>query len=92
MDFLPAHDFLLIRPIKENTSGSIVLPTDEKSAKKGEVLASGPGRTDTTGTVENTIAKDEIVFYPSYAEIAIRLDGEDLILVSEKDLLGKEKV
>lgn len=91
MDFLPAHDFLLIRPIKENSSGSIVLPTDEKSARKGKVLASGPGRTDTTGSVKNTAAVGDVVFYPSFAEVQIRLDSEELVLISEKDLLGKEK-
>ena len=91
MDFLPSHDFLLIRPIKENTSGSIVLPTDEKSARKGKVVASGPGRWDHGKFLNVEIEKDAVVFYPSFAEVQIRLDGEDLILVSEKDLLGVEK-
>ena len=89
MNFLPATDFLLVRPLKENSAGSIVLPTDEKSARKGKVLASGPGRWDSGTFIKNETKTGDTVFYPNYAEVSIRLEDEDLVLVSEKDLLGR---
>ncbi len=90
----PMADLVLVRPQKreEVTRGGIVLPdTAKEKPQEGEVIAVGSGRTTEAGKkVPMEVAVGEIVVYSKYGGNEITVDGEDLILLHESDILAKK--
>ena len=93
MKFNPLGDKLLVRRSEEEetTAGGIVLPgSAAEKPSQGEVLAIGPGRVlDSGEKVEVPVSGGDTVVFGQYAgSNTIKVDGEELLILSESDLLG----
>jgi chaperonin GroES len=90
----PLADRLLVKPIEreEVTKGGIVLPdTVKEKPQEGEVLAVGPGRLSEDGKrIPMDIKVDDIVVYARYGGTEIKVDGEELMILRESDILAKK--
>lgn len=88
----PLGDRLLIRPEdrEATTASGLVLPdTAKEKPQEGTVIAAGEGRvTDDGKTVPLEINEGDKVLYAKYAGTELRLDDEDLLIVSERDVLA----
>ncbi|ACZ38281.1 co-chaperone GroES [Sphaerobacter thermophilus] len=89
----PLGDRVLVRPVQreEVTKSGIVLPdTAKEKPQRGEVLAVGPGRFDEDG--EKRIPLDvkvgDHVLFAKYAGTELKIDDEELLILSEKDILA----
>lgn len=82
---------VLPSPREESTKGGIVLPeTAKEKPQEGKVVAVGPGRASESGqVVPPDVHAGDTVIYARYAGTEVQLDGEDYIILSEKDILAK---
>jgi chaperonin GroES len=92
MKFRPLQDHVLIRRIEseDKTAGGIIIPdTAKEKPQEGEVMAVGPGSRTEDGTVRplDVKAGDRILF-GKWSGSEIKLDGEELIIMKESDILG----
>ena len=94
MSLQPLEDRIVVRPAEaeETTASGLVIPdTAKEKPQQGEVLAVGPGRrSDTTGELIPVDVKvgDKVV-YSKYGGTEITIDGEDLLILSSRDVLAK---
>lgn len=82
----PISDRVVIKPspAEEVTKGGIFVPdTAKEKQQKGEVVAVGPGKDGNLMTV----AVGDIVLYGKYAGQEVNIDGEDLVVMKEDDIL-----
>jgi chaperonin GroES len=88
----PLGDRVVVKPSarEEMTKSGIVLPdTAKEKPQEGEILAAGPGRVLDDGKREPMDVKvGQKVLYGKYAGTEFKLDGEDLLIVSQKDILA----
>ncbi len=88
----PLGDRVVIKPAPrdEMTKSGIVLPdTSKEKPQEGTVLAVGPGKTLDDGKREPIdVKKGDKVLYAKYAGAEFKIDGEDLLIVSQKDILA----
>ncbi len=92
MNFKPLHDRVLVRRVESDvkTAGGIIIPdTAQEKPMEGEVLSVGSGQKAEDGTVTalDVKAGDRILF-GKWSGTEIKLDGEDLIIMKESDILG----
>ena len=92
MNFRPLHDRVLVRRVEaeEKTAGGIIIPdTAKEKPQEGEVIAVGAGTRDESGklTPLDVQAGDRILF-GKWSGTEVRLDGEDLLIMKESDILG----
>ena len=83
----PLHDRVVIEPAsaEEKTAGGIIIPdTAKEKPQRGTVIAAGPGRKDEPVTVK----KGDTVLYGKYSGTEIRIDGQDLLILREGDILA----
>lgn len=89
----PLGDRVVIQalPREETTRGGIVLPdTAKEKPQEGKVVAVGPGRVlDNGQKVALEVKEGDTVVYSKYAGTEIRLDNEEYLILSEKDILAK---
>ncbi len=89
----PLGDRVLVKPIEaeEVTKGGIVLPaTAKEKPQEGEVLAVGPGKRNDKGEpVAMDVKVGDTVLYTKYGGSEIKVDGEELIILSESSILAK---
>jgi len=92
MKFRPLHDRVLVKPIKstEKTAGGIIIPdTAQEKPSEGEVIAVGPGARDESGTVRPMDVKaGDRVLYGKWSGSEVKIDGEELLIMKETDVLG----
>ncbi|MGE5598851.1 MAG: co-chaperone GroES [Bacteroidota bacterium] len=92
MKIKPLGDRVVLRALEEEekTAGGIILPdTAKEKSQKGEVLAVGPGRTLENGTRQAMEVKTgDKVFFAKYAGTEIKVDGEEVTIVRESDILA----
>jgi chaperonin GroES len=92
MDFRPLHDRVLIRRVEaeEKTAGGIIIPdTAKEKPMEGEVVAVGPGARDDSGKIQPLDLKaGDRVLFGKWSGTEIKLDGEDLIIMKESDIMG----
>jgi chaperonin GroES len=90
----PLADRLVVKPIEreEVTKGGIVLPdTAKEKPQEGKVLAAGPGRLSEDGKrIAMEVKVGDTVLYTKYGGTEIKIDGEDLIILRESDILAKK--
>src|SRR5262245_61157512 len=96
MTFRPLHDRILVRRIEaeDKTAGGIIIPdTAKEKPQEGEVIAAGPGARSESGQLQPLDLKvgDRIVF-GKWSGTEIRLDGEDLLIMKESDVMGVVEV
>jgi chaperonin GroES len=93
MKLKPLGDRLIVQAIEEEekTASGLVLPdTAKEKPQKGKVLAVGDGRLDDDGKrIPLDVAKDDEVLYSKYGGTEIKIDGEDLLVLRESDVLAK---
>jgi chaperonin GroES len=94
MKLKPLGDRVLVRPVEEEetTASGIVLPdTAKEKPQKGEVLAVGDGKWDEDGEkrIPLDVAEGDEVLYSKYGGTDIIVEGEDLLVLRESDLLAK---
>ena len=92
MAFRPLHDRVLVRRIEQSakTAGGIIIPdTAKEKPMEGEVVAIGPGARGEDGTLHPLDVKPgDLVLFGKWSGTEIKLDGEDLIIMKESDILG----
>ena len=88
----PLGDRVVIKPIarEEMTKSGIVLPdTAKEKPQEGIILAAGPGKILDDGKREQMDVKEgDRVLYSKYAGTEFKVDGEELLIVSQKDILA----
>jgi chaperonin GroES len=92
MTFRPLHDRVLVRRIDaaEKTAGGIIIPdTAKEKPQEGEVVSAGSGARGENGTITplDLQAGDKILF-GKWSGTEVKIDGEDLIIMKESDVLG----
>jgi chaperonin GroES len=83
----PLHDRVIVKPAKaeEKSAGGIIIPdTAKEKPQRGTVIAAGPGKKDEPVTVK----VGDTVLYGKYAGTEIQLDGDDLLIMRESDILA----
>jgi len=90
----PLADRVMIRPIEreEVTKGGIVLPdTVKEKPQEGEVVAVGQGRVSDDGKrVSMDVKVGDTVIYAKYGGTEIKVEGEDMVILRESDILAKK--
>ena len=88
----PLGDRVVVKPIEreEVTKSGIVLPdTAKEKPQEGEVLAVGPGRVNDDGKrLPMDVKAGDRVLFAKYAGTELKLDDEELLILSEKDILA----
>lgn len=92
MKIRPLHDRVVVRRKEEETTsaGGIVLPgSATEKPSQGEVIAVGTGKILDNGDVKALAVKEgDIVVFGQYAGNTVKIDGEELLIMSEGDLYG----
>ena len=94
MKLKPLGDRLIVKAVEEEatTASGIVLPdTAKEKPQKGEVLAVGDGRFDEDGEkrIPLDVAKGDTVLYSKYGGTEVTVEGEELLVLRESDVLAK---
>ena len=94
MQLHPLDDRIVVRPAQseERTASGLVIPdTAKEKPQQGGVIAVGPGRrADNTGEIiKLDIAVGDTVVYSKFGGTEITVDGEDLLILSSRDVLAK---
>ena len=89
----PLEDRLVVRPAEaeETTASGLIIPdTAKEKPQQGEVLAVGPGRRSDSGElIPVDVAVGDKVVYSKYGGTEITVDGEDLLILSSRDVLAR---
>lgn len=92
MKFRPLHDRVVVRRVEEEakTAGGIIIPdTAQEKPSQGEVVAVGPGaRGDDGKIVALDVKVGDRVIFGKWSGTEVKIDGEDLIIMKESDVLG----
>jgi chaperonin GroES len=92
MKFRPLQDRVLIRRLEgeEKTAGGIIIPdTAKEKPMQGEVVSVGPGARDENGKLQPLDVKaGDRVLFGKWSGTEVKLDGEELIIMKESDIMG----
>ena len=92
MAFRPLHDRVLVRRIEqdEKTAGGIIIPdTAKEKPQEGEIMAVGPGGRDEKGQrIALDVSVGDRVLFGKWSGTEVKIDGEDLLIMKESDILG----
>jgi chaperonin GroES len=94
MNLQPLEDRIVVRPseAEEKTASGLVIPdTAKEKPQQGTVLAVGPGRrSEQSGElIPLDIAAGDTVVYSKYGGMEITVEGEDLLILTSRDVLAK---
>lgn len=92
MGFRPLHDRVLVRRVEneQKTAGGIIIPDSaQEKPSQGEIVAVGSGAKAEDGTVTalDVKAGDKVLF-GKWSGTEVKIDGEDLLIMKESDLMG----
>ena len=92
MKFRPLHDRVVVRRLEseEKTKGGIIIPdTAKEKPQEGEVIAVGPGGRDEAGKlVPLDVKKGDKVLFGKWSGTEVKIDGVDLLIMKESDIMG----
>ncbi len=92
MKIRPLHDRVVVRRLEEETktAGGIVLPDSAtEKPSRGEVLAVGPGKALDNGDVRAPdVNVGDTVIFGQYGGSTVKIDGEELLILSESEIFG----
>ncbi len=92
MAFRPLGDRVLIKRVEEEakTKGGIIIPdTAKEKPQEGEVIATGPGARDESGKVHALdVKKGDRILFGKWSGTEVKIDGDDLLIMKESDILG----
>ncbi len=91
---IPLGDRLVVKNIQQEevlASGLVIPDTAKEKPQQGEVIAVGPGRFDDEGKrrIPMDIEVGDVIVYAKYSGNDIKLDQEEYLILSEKDVLAK---
>tara|TARA_Y100001970_G_C14095239_1_gene782280 strand:+ start:61 stop:345 length:285 start_codon:yes stop_codon:yes gene_type:complete len=92
MNVKPLSDRIVVKPepAEERTASGIILPdTAQEKPQMGMVMAVGPGKSSDSGDVISmTLKKGDKVLYGKYSGTEISVDGDDVLIMRESDILA----
>jgi len=92
VSFTPLHDRVLVRRIEGDakTSGGLIIPdTAKEKPQEGEIVAVGAGAKDEDGErIAMDVKAGDRILFGKWSGTEIKLDGEDLMIMKESDILG----
>jgi chaperonin GroES len=92
MELKPLGDRIVVRPQEEaesRTAGGLVIPdTAKEKPQLGTVLAVGPGEFRDGERTPMDVSVGDVVFYSKYGGTEVKHDGEDLLILSSRDVLA----
>lgn len=92
MNIRPLHDRVVVRRMEEETTsaGGIVLPgSAQEKPVQGEILAVGNGKVNSNGDARPLDVKvGDKVLFGKFSGTEVKLDGEDLLVMREEDIMG----
>jgi chaperonin GroES len=90
--FRPLHDRVVVRRLnaEEKTAGGIIIPdTAKEKPMEGEIVAAGPGARNEAGAlVALEVKAGDRVLFGKWSGTEVKIDGEDLLIMKESDILG----
>ncbi|MCO5062957.1 MAG: co-chaperone GroES [Rhizobiaceae bacterium] len=90
--FRPLHDRVVVRRVdsEEKTKGGIIIPdTAKEKPQEGEIIAVGSGARDESGKlIPLDVKKGDRVLFGKWSGTEVKLDGEDLLIMKESDIMG----
>ena len=92
MKFRPLHDRVVVKRVEqeEKTKGGIIIPdTAKEKPQEGEIIAAGPGGRNEDGElVPLDVKAGDRVLFGKWSGTEVKIEGEDLLIMKESDLLG----
>ncbi len=90
----PLADRVVVKPqdAEETTAGGLIIPdTAKEKPQKGTVLAVGTGKVENGTKIDMTVKEGDTVLYGKYAGTEISVDGDEVMIMRESDILGVVK-
>lgn len=92
MNIKPLQDRVIVKRLEEEekTAGGLIIPDAAKEKpQSGKILAVGPGKVLENGTkIELTVKEGDTVLFGKYAGTEIKVDGDEVLIMREDDILG----
>ena len=92
MAFKPLHDRVLVKRVEsdEKTKGGLIIPdTAKEKPAEGEVVAAGEGaRKDSGELIPMAVKKGDRILFGKWSGTEVTLDGQELLIMKESDILG----
>ena len=92
MKFRPLHDRVVVQRVEEDTktAGGIIIPdTAQEKPMEGKILAVGNGTKDDDGNVTPLdVKKGDRVLFGKWSGTEVKIDGDDLLIMKESDIMG----
>jgi len=92
MTFRPLHDRILVQPLdaEEKSAGGIIIPdTAQEKPMEGKIVAVGNGyKNDDGKIIPLDVKAGDTVLYGKFAGTEVRIDGQDMLIVKESDILA----
>ena len=92
MQFTPLHDRVVVKRIEgeEKTKGGLIIPdTAKEKPSEGEVVAVGEGaRKDSGELIPMTVKAGDRILFGKWSGTEVKIDGEELLIMKESDILG----
>jgi chaperonin GroES len=92
LKFRPLHDRVVVKRIEaeEKTKGGIIIPdTAKEKPQEGEVVAVGPGGRDENGKlITMDVKAGDRVLFGKWSGTEVKLDGDELLIMKESDIMG----
>jgi chaperonin GroES len=91
-NFRPLHDRVVVKRVESEakTKGGIIIPdTAKEKPAEGEIVAVGPGARDESGKqIALDVQVGDRVLFGKWSGTEVKLDGEDLLIMKEADIMG----
>ena len=88
----PLFDYLLVEPMQKDTtlpSGIVIPDTAKEKPLEGKVVSVGSGKRDDSGNrIPMEIKAGDVVMFKNWGGTEIKLDGKDMLLIKEEDILA----
>ncbi|MGA0255503.1 MAG: co-chaperone GroES [Rhodothermales bacterium] len=87
----PLGDRVVVKPepAEEKTASGLFIPdTAKEKPQRGTVVAVGPGKVENGNKIEMTVSEGDTVLYGKYSGTEITMDGDDVLIMRESDILG----
>ena len=92
MKIRPLQDRVMVKRLEEEqkTAGGIIIPdTVKEKPQKGEIVAAGPGKRNDEGKLQALdVKKGDKVLFSKYAGTEIKVEGDELLIMREDDILA----
>ena len=92
MKFRPLHDRVVVKRLEgeEKTKGGIIIPdTAKEKPQEGQVVAVGPGSRDDSGKrIALDVKAGDRVLFGKWSGTEVKIDGQDLLIMKESDIMG----